>query len=352
MSTPHLTLTESGARDDVFGFGKLKSNVTQLFPQRAQPETDRPDELLQDLRLRQELCHRLAEPLGELGYALEETEVVDPYTGTDRRLVSVLRRTIHIWYVLEVPPVVLNDASYLHRSLFGYLEFLFPPESRLRIVSPGLGVHRQPYETMARGWRDRGRWVTFINWAWLEELLDSDNVPLDRLAQTLDVPLEDQPPTSVAPAPFREDEPVVGPTPRPEPAGGSGVQGPPGGGPTDQERKLVARLLAEEAAVGGKDFFRNLLQYLSAPFGWGTPPAREGNNFDIALALVDWTNRKGTYPKRHEYWNSKALGKVIVYLYRLSGQDVRDELLAILARHQDLLSAADRAGLDDPERAG
>ena len=201
MSTPHLTLTESGARDDVFGFGKLKSNVTQLFPQRAQPETDRPDELLQDLRLRQELCHRLAEPLGELGYALEETEVVDPYTGTDRRLVSVLRRTIHIWYVLEVPPVVLNDASYLHRSLFGYLEFLFPPESRLRIVSPGLGVHRQPYETMARGWRDRGRWVTFINWAWLEELLDSDNVPLDRLAQTLDVPLEDQPPTSVAPAP-------------------------------------------------------------------------------------------------------------------------------------------------------
>ena len=330
---PGRTQANSSGSDD--SFNRFKDNVRKLRPHTVLPEPVPPVEsLLSDLRLEDAVVKSLSPSVEQLGYVFEETVLTDPFTRIAQRPVTILlpnaasTRISPPYYFLGLSPLILSDIAESKLWGFSYISYFFPKGSQLRIVSEGLDTPKQAYYTIADNWRHDGHSAVFIKWSWLQDLLGlSPQIDLASLCQVLELapysPIDDE----------QHPEPIV------TSASGAG----PLSGLDPEERRRLIGYLATEATSDPDNFFGNFIQNLD-PFG--AQPKWQRSPEPDARALVEWAERKQTYPNKHSLHGKRVLGVLIRELYAYSGQEVRDSLLTMLNRHT-LLPDDDIAELRD-----
>jgi len=142
----------------------LDQSVSTPGPLRTQAAPLRdPTTALADLRLPPALVDRLSVGLGQLGYRLESHTVRAQFDIGDERQVTVAKNGVTV-YLIHIPRWILSDSTGTNLAEFGLLQYMFPPDSQLRLLSQNLESPAQAFQLMINNWEGQGLHGRFVPW--------------------------------------------------------------------------------------------------------------------------------------------------------------------------------------------
>jgi hypothetical protein len=273
-----------------------------------------PSEMLKDLRIPAELRLRLAKPLQQLGYSLEEVEVSPIWKRVQTHRVCIIRSSTN-HYLLHIPKAILEDNSDLNMFAVNSLGPMFPEGAKLLIFSRDLDNYPfRGYEKLVRSWSKIS--TKFVPWSWLEEVAQGE-IHLDDLADLLDLSPSQQPIPLPAFPPER-----------------------PPADDLDFVINILAKL-ADGSPVGAKKYIADLVVQLDLPDGWSPGDTWTGDPTVDARVLVRHLADKGPYPPKAARHGSKVLGVLIQKLYPQRGDPVMRKRFLEMASNYELLPSND-----------
>jgi hypothetical protein len=254
-----------------------------------EPKTDADRaEALRRLALDEELVNALKDPLLQLGYTLDTTDLLDP--ADDSHTVSVAYTKRAKLFIVSLPFWVLSDPQLANIGAFGIVENLFPEDSVVYIVSRDLENMATAFSTIMAKWKYRGIAAYFIPWSKAAKFLAEKNkaTALQRVKHMFDL-------EGHAPA----------------------APGPPAGGPVplnDSQKKQVVGVIVVSAGEPiwptPQDYLQYLVQTANIPNAASFKGAWKGNADADALTLVDYANKK-QYPFNHDWAGQNMLGRIL-----------------------------------------
>jgi hypothetical protein len=145
-----------------------------------------PAEMLNEIALDEELQTRFAPVLSQLGFEINNDEIVD--SMGDSRKITIARRSSEIaFYVAYIPKEILEDGSKRNRGAFNLLEYLFEAGSVAYIISRNLWSMDPDFEGLLSKWKAKPIYTSFVPWNHVTKFLGetTDQKRLHRMKQML-----------------------------------------------------------------------------------------------------------------------------------------------------------------------
>ncbi|SRR6266446_2911992 len=139
-------------------------------PQAQGPSPLNPAEMLNQIALDEELEKGFAPVLLQLGFKIENREILDQFTNS--RTVTTVTHSEYLFYVVCIPKSILEQDSLPNLGAVGLLGHLFARKSRLYIISRDLSAMDLVFDTMMDAWKeDREIKADFIPWGHVTKFL-------------------------------------------------------------------------------------------------------------------------------------------------------------------------------------